>query len=362
MKARANKLRGRWSVRQWAIFAGLAAAIFFPGVLWAHRVAKGPQAQELSSPTPTPRAAARQASNTLEPTPTPTLTPSATPSPTPTPSSTPSHTPTTTPTPTSSCTPSPSPTPLPQPTPDGTARTLRVPILMYHYISTPPPDADAIRHDLSVAPGLFEEHLRYLRDAGYASITLGDLTLALQTGYPLPPKPVIITLDDGYRDAYTEAFPLLRRYGFTATFFLITSLIDAGHPDYLTWDQVTEMSAAGMDMEAHGYSHVDLRDRDDAYIIWQVLGAKEAIEARTHKAVRFFCYPSGKYDGRVAHILHSAHYWGAVTTQHGVLQCSECPFELRRIRVRGTYQAEDLARVMEAALSADEEGTCTTTP
>lgn len=233
---------------------------------------------------------------------------------------------------------------------------------MYHYISKPPADADAIRLDLSVPPALFEEHLQYLRDTGYTSITLRDLLLALQIGYPLPPKPVIITLDDGYRDAYTEAFPLLRYYGFTATFFLITGLIDEGHPGYLTWEQVTEMSAAGMDMEAHGHTHVDLRGRSVDYLIWQILGAKEAIEARTHKAVRFFCYPSGKYDEQVARVLQSANYWGAVTTEHGALQCSTRPFELRRIRVRGTYHAEDLASVIESAMIAAEERSCTTTP
>jgi peptidoglycan/xylan/chitin deacetylase (PgdA/CDA1 family) len=227
------------------------------------------------------------------------------------------------------------------------ARRVPVPILMYHYVSTPPPGADAVRRDLSVSPEAFEEQLRYLRDQGYTSISLRELTLALQIGSPLPEKPIILTFDDGYRDAYENAFPLLQQYGFAGTFFVITSLADMGHPSYLTWEQVVTMDAAGMDMEAHCYSHMDLRKRSVDYLVWQVLGAKEAIEARTGKAVRFFCYPSGRYDARVSEVLHSAGYWGAVTLIEGVEQRSDRLFELQRIRVRGWYSVTALSREIE---------------
>lgn len=222
---------------------------------------------------------------------------------------------------------------------------------MYHYLSTPPQGADAVRLDLSVPPERFEAHLRALRDEGYTSISLHDLALALQIGYPLPENPLIITFDDGYRDNYTNALPLLCRYGFTATFFLITSLIDDERPEYVTWDQVVEMDAAGMEMQAHGYTHVDLRGRDVDYLIWQMLGAKEAIEARTHKPVRFFCYPSGKYDDLAMEVLHSAHYWGALTVNEGAEHPSDRMFQLERIRVHGHYDAEDLLAVIERAMN-----------
>lgn len=214
---------------------------------------------------------------------------------------------------------------------------------MYHYVSTPPDGADAIRRDLSVAPARFEAHLAYLRDEGYTSISLHDLALALQIGYPLPTKSIVLTFDDGYLDNYTNAFPLLQKHGFQGTFFLVTGFIDEGHPAYVTWDQVTEMHQAGMEMQAHGYTHPDLRDRTVDYLVWQVLGAKQAIEARTHEPVRFFCYPSGRYDELVIKVLHSAHYWGAVTLTSGIEQRSDSMFELRRIRVRGDDTAETLA-------------------
>ena len=97
--------------------------------------------------------------------------------------------------------------PAPQPTPDGMDRTVRVPILMYHYLSEPPPGADAYRVDLSVSPDLFAQHLDRLQAAGYTTVNLYDLADFLARGTPLPPQPVIITFDDGYRDNFENAVP-----------------------------------------------------------------------------------------------------------------------------------------------------------
>jgi peptidoglycan/xylan/chitin deacetylase (PgdA/CDA1 family) len=227
------------------------------------------------------------------------------------------------------------------PTPDGVEREVRVPILMYHYISFPPPDADDVRRDLSVAPTDFEEQLRYLRKAGYHSITLRDLIYYLTIGQRLPRKPIILTFDDGYRDNYDHAYPLLEKYGFVGTFFLVTAPIDQGHEEYLSWDQVKEMSADGMEFEPHTYTHPDLRGQPVDYVVWQIMASKEAIEERTGKTARFFAYPSGKYDQQVVDVLRSAYFWGAVTTSQDDRQSSQQPFELKRIRIRGDDTLDD---------------------
>jgi len=109
--------------------------------------------------------------------------------------------------------------------PDGVARTVNVPILMYHYVSTPPANADIYRRDLSVPPELFGAHLDRLQADGYTTISLYDLVAYLQQGTPLPPKPVLLTFDDGYRDNYENAFPLLRARRMTATFFVVMEFI-----------------------------------------------------------------------------------------------------------------------------------------
>ena len=164
----------------------------------------------------------------------------------------------------------------------------------------------------------------------------------------------MFTFDDGYQDSYVHAVPLLQRYGYTAAFFVNAAFIDNGYPEYVTWDQVQEMAVAGMDIEAHGYTHPDLRDIDMDALIFQVLRPKEAIEARTNKPVHFFCYPSGEYDERVVRVLQSANYWGAVTLISGVEQRSDRPFELQRIRVRGHYEVQDLARVLGIYMAGKE--------
>ena len=96
-----------------------------------------------------------------------------------------------------------------------------------------------------------------------------------------------------------------------------------------------------MEIGSHSYTHPSLWGKSYDYLVWQVLGSREAIEARTQESVRFFSYPSGQYDQLTIDVLKSAGYWGAVTVEAGSLQSSETPFEMKRIRVRGTYDLND---------------------
>lgn len=273
----------------------------------ARPVASSPTALAASTATPTPAASA---------TPTPTLTPTA------------------------------APTATPWPTPDGVARQARVPILMYHYLSDPPPGADRYRRDLSTSPAQFEQHLAYLREQGYQAVTLYDLLYHLTQGTPLPEKPVVITFDDGYRDNYSNAFPLLRQYGFNATFFVLTEVTNQGEAEYMTWDQLREMAAAGMDIECHARVHENLPENDDARLVWQVLGCREAIEGELGQRPRFVAYPSGHFDDRVMAFFASDNYWGGVTTQQGSLHSSDTLFEIKRLRIRNTTTVEDLVDLL----------------
>lgn len=218
---------------------------------------------------------------------------------------------------------------------DGTLRRVAVPILMYHYISTPPDDADIYRRDLSVTPAHFRAQMAYLAEQGFHVISLYDLNLALRWGAPLPPDPVILTFDDGYRDAYTEAFPILQEFGFTATFFVITARLDEGHPAYITWAQAQEMIWAGMSIESHTKDHVDLRSRDQSFLAYQILGSVESIEAHTGRRPQFFCFPSGRWDEAALDVLRTAGLWAAVTTEGGVDHTTDSRLLLPRVRVSG---------------------------
>jgi peptidoglycan/xylan/chitin deacetylase (PgdA/CDA1 family) len=215
---------------------------------------------------------------------------------------------------------------------------------MYHHIDDPPYGANAIRYDLSVPPKRFEEQLRYLRQQGYTTISLNDLALHLTRGKALPPKPIVLTFDDGYADAYRHAFPLLQRYDFTGTFFLISAQLDAGNPDFLSWAEVEEMYGAGMRFEPHSYDHPDMRSRSFEFVVFQVLAPKEAIEARTGEECRFFAYPFGYHDQFVIDVLRSAHYWGGVLTAQGATHDAADLFTLRRIRVHGDTDLDSFIR------------------
>jgi len=301
------------------------------GLPWLAAIWPAVFASATPTPTMTPTATLT-ATPTMTPTYTPTFTatPTATPTPTPTytltPTATPTHTPTDTPTPTAT------PTPI-LPTPDGVSRQVRVPILMYHHIADPPLDADAFRRDLSVSPDRFYEQLRYLKEQGYQTISLDDLALHLTRGTPLPAKPIILTFDDGYADAYTHAFRLLKRFGYTGTFFLITAPIDNNDPEHLSWAEVEEMHAAGMEFEPHSYNHPDMTNRGYQFVVFQILASKEAIEARTGVKCRFFAYPTGRYDQFIVDVLRSAYFWGAVVTEQGATHTADELFTLRRVRI-----------------------------
>lgn len=212
--------------------------------------------------------------------------------------------------------------------------TLQVPILMYHYVSTPPDDADIYRRDLSTEPEMFRQQMAYLAENGFTPIDFYDLSLAIVNKSTLPDKPVILTFDDGYLDNYQNAFPVLQEYGFTGTFFIITDYVDQGQAGYLSWDNIAEMAAAGMRMESHSKNHPDLTGQNRDYLIWQILGSQETLAAHLGYTPRYFCYPSGRYDATTMAMLEELGYWGAVTTQGGKWHGFDDRFEWSRLRIR----------------------------
>lgn len=230
--------------------------------------------------------------------------------------------------------------------PDGTLRRIAVPILMYHYVSDLPEEADDIRIGLTVSPQQFEDHLIYLTENGYTSISLYEISSAINTGTPLPPKPVVLTFDDGYIDHYTHVYPLLKQYGFSGTFFVITSKADNAEVGYLTWDQIKEMAVSGMFIEAHTKTHPDLRERTREFLIYQILGSIESIRIHTQYPADGFAYPVGRYDASVLEIMREIGVEVAVTTEPGKLHTSSNLLELQRLRITGGMGAQGLHQLL----------------
>jgi peptidoglycan/xylan/chitin deacetylase (PgdA/CDA1 family) len=223
------------------------------------------------------------------------------------------------------------------PTPDAQAqnRQVVVPILMYHYVEPWPADADEIRKNLTVRPEDFAAQMGYLHDQGYVTVSLYDLVYALTLGRPLPEKAVIVTFDDGYRTLPQYAAPVMERYGYRGTVFVITEFMDNGYPAYLTWPEAERLYAQGWKIEPHSKSHEELAGRDRAFQLYQMLGSIQTVAAHIGVQPRFFCYPSGKYDDLTVQLAHELNLWGGVTVAFGRTHTLKSLYTLGRVRVGG---------------------------
>lgn len=231
---------------------------------------------------------------------------------------------------------------------DGTLRRIHVPILMYHYVSDLPADADAMRVELTILPALFRAHMQYLSEQGYHTISFYDLDAALMTGAELPSNPVILTFDDGYIDHYTQVYPILQSFGMTGTFFIITGRADNGDAGYMNWAQIQALADGGMSIESHTKTHQDLRNRSYDFLVYELLGSLESIRAHTGQRAQAFSYPVGRYDEAVLNVLSQTDVLRAVTTQHGALHTSDNRLEMPRLRVSGGTDVSRLAAILRS--------------
>lgn len=230
---------------------------------------------------------------------------------------------------------------------DGTLRRLRVPVLMYHYVSPLPAGADAIRRGLTLDPVIFRQHIDYLDTNGYNTVSLYEIDDALENGSELPPNPVVLTFDDGYIDAYTEVFPVLQAHNMTGTFFIITEFADENLPGYMNWGQIAEMAEAGMSMEAHTKSHATLNERDFDFMVFQVMGSLESLVVYSGQIPRMFAYPVGRYDEDTLRFMESTPVERAVTTQIGTIHTTDNRFEMLRMRITDQTGVAGLIYLLE---------------
>jgi len=224
--------------------------------------------------------------------------------------------------------------PGPPPFPAVPRPLLRVPILMYHYIRVNPNPVDRVGAGLSVNPDLFARQMAYLAEAGYTPVTLEDVYAAWTVGAPLPPKPVILTFDDGYRDFFTAAYPVLKAHGFKATVYVIVDFLD--RPAYLTWEMLSTLVSEGLvTVGAHTLTHVDLTAAAPDRARREVFLSKQRLEERLGVAVVDFAYPAGRYNPTVVGLVDAAGYRTAVTTRPGAVLRLEERLTLPRVRVDG---------------------------
>jgi peptidoglycan/xylan/chitin deacetylase (PgdA/CDA1 family) len=221
---------------------------------------------------------------------------------------------------------------------------VRVPILMYHYVRvTGSGPANLLGFNLSVSPQLFAAQMALLHVAGATPITLSTLMDALAGEGALPPRPVVLTFDDGYADFATVAEPILKQYGFVATDYVVSGFL--GRPGYMSAAQVQQMDAAGMVIGSHTMHHVDLSHLTAAAARAEIEGGKAALEALLGHPVLDFAYPYGRFNAATEAIVQQAGFREAVTTIAGDLQVFAARFALPRDHIGGAPSLAEFSRL-----------------
>jgi peptidoglycan/xylan/chitin deacetylase (PgdA/CDA1 family) len=209
-----------------------------------------------------------------------------------------------------------------------------IPILTYHRF------AGNCNSPLCMPIRTFELQMKYLKENGYDVITPKELIAFLEYRQGLPKKSVLITMDDGYRSAYNIAYPILKKYGFTATLFIYTNFVGVSSMA-ITWDQLKEMKADGFTIGSHTMFHSDLTKPKDgetelefmARIKEELYGSKKIIDQKLGQDTCVLAYPFGYYDQRSIKVAMEAGYKMAVSVKRGGNPFFANPLSLRRDQI-----------------------------
>ena len=277
------------------------------------------------------------------PTPIPTWTappPSDTPHPTVTPILFPTHSPTIEPseTPLPTLTFTPTLTPEPQPVFQGPGDII-VPILLYHHIGFSL-QGETVYY---ISPEAFDQQMNLLYQWGYKTISVELLVRAIKEGAALPPKPVILSFDDGSETTYTRAMPIMQRYGFTGISYVVLNYL--GIPRYMSVDQIRGLHASGWDIGSHGLSHIDLTSRPNRQEA-EIVESRRRLERLLGVPVLSFAYPFGAYDDNSLQYAHFAGYIAAMGLGNETVQGNKNLFYLYRQSVRGTDDLNSFALLL----------------
>lgn len=203
------------------------------------------------------------------------------------------------------------------------------PILMYHRIGLIRP-----QQSYYVSPEIFEKQMQWLKDHDYHVISIGDFQDAISCGWDLPENPTVITFDDGALDQYENAFPVLKKFGYTATFYVTTGFVgDGGH---VTWDMLREMRDAGMTIGSHTVTHPNVVGLWKYGLGVELLGSKNELEKELGVPVLYFAYPGGDYSKYAADSVKEYGYLNAVTTSHAAfhdIKTEDDFYTLKRIHI-----------------------------
>lgn len=211
-------------------------------------------------------------------------------------------------------------------------------ILQYHHVSTTTPPVT------SISPAELRVHLQYLKDEGFAVLPLEQVVTTLQQGKELPQRSAVITFDDGYLSVYTEAFPLLREFGYPFTVFVTAGLVTSNGRLYASWDHLREMGENGATLANHTVTHPYLVNRTQGqseadWLAWvrrEIEDAEARILAETGQSHKLLAYPYGEYDNAIQALVRDLGYVG-IGQHSGPINASSDFTALPRFPFSGIY-------------------------
>ena len=230
------------------------------------------------------------------------------------------------------------------------AEEITIPILTYHNFTT----EEGSSYKINIVK--FEKQMAYLAAHNYSVISLPELLVGLRTGQ-LPPKPIAITIDDGYKSTYTLAYPVLKKYNFPATLFIYTNFIEKNNGS-LTWEEIREMTKNNIEIGSHTLSHCNLlkyKKNEDcetylARIRREIFLSKEILENKIEGKVKFFAYPYGTYSPTIKDLVILAGYEGIVNANSMNNTFTANSFSLNRQIIFGQNSFNSFIRILNQRL------------
>jgi peptidoglycan/xylan/chitin deacetylase (PgdA/CDA1 family) len=232
----------------------------------------------------------------------------------------------------------------------------RVPALLYHHFAPGERvdgEVNAKYHPVYFCyEAAFDEQMKYLCSEGYTSISLNEFVAFQKQRAALPSKPIIITFDDGFMSNYLYAFPILKKYGMTATIFMTVDVEAENFKKYqavdapLTKAQLKEMSESGICIESHSMTHPYLSSLSTEAVRWELLESRRFLESLLQKPIKFIAIPSGAYDHRVKSLVRETGYEAAFCMLKGTNHRRSDPYSLRRLVIGRDFTINDFREIL----------------
>ncbi len=204
-----------------------------------------------------------------------------------------------------------------------------VPVMAYHSVAV-----SWYEPLNNVQAGHFEQQMRYLRAHGYKPLTIDQLVAEIRSGHRPAPKEVAIVFDDGYKNNYTAAYPILKKYGFPATVFVEVGHL--GNPGYLTWDDVKKMDSDGIAIQSHALTGAYLPSLGHDELVRELTESKHRLEGRLGHPVEYIAYPVGGFSDDIKRLVRQLGYKAGFATNRGYDRTGTDIYELKRIRIKDT--------------------------